>query len=158
MTSPSHPPLLALDVIPTISSNSVSPTKPLPLILSNIRAHGTGLGIIAADMFEPKRWYLSSCSSHTLPRAPSHRIPSKKEVRKEESNEDRKYAYSIMHIKVPSTTRPQHPVPEIRQPDCVPHPRRREQPRGSQTLRPAAGHGRGGCVLGARGEINTGGR
>ncbi|CAF9929604.1 MAG: hypothetical protein HETSPECPRED_007414 [Heterodermia speciosa] len=56
MNFPNDLPFLALDIVPPIFSSSGSPTKLPPLILSNIQAYGTGLGIIAPEMFEPTKW------------------------------------------------------------------------------------------------------
>ena len=90
MTFPNDLPFLALDVVPPVFSSSGSPTKLPPLILSNIQAYGTGLGIIASEMFEPTKWYLPSFSPHPFPHPLFSFTPSPphREVSKEESEED----------------------------------------------------------------------
>ena len=76
MASPSASLISALDKIPTVSPTNASSPKLDPLILSEIKEPGTGLGVISREMFDASRWYSSlfpsafpslySCFSHTV--------------------------------------------------------------------------------------------
>ncbi|KAG7005573.1 hypothetical protein G7Y79_00019g047530 [Physcia stellaris] len=56
MSSPSPSLISALDKIPTVSPTNASSPKLAPLILSEIKEPGTGLGIISREMFDASRW------------------------------------------------------------------------------------------------------
>lgn len=59
MASPSASLISALDKIPTVSPTNASSPKLAPLILSEIKEPGTGLGVISLHMFDASRWYSS---------------------------------------------------------------------------------------------------